>query len=82
MTVPLTIMGIMVGHRAEIAPEMQEVITKHGSDILSRMGIPSPSKDKGLITLILEAETELVHEFHKELEAIPGITVQTISFQQ
>ncbi|MGE5582961.1 MAG: hypothetical protein ACM3X9_10565 [Bacillota bacterium] len=82
MAVPTTIFGIMVDNRGEIAPEMQEVITKYGRDIICRMGIPSPSKEKGLITLVYEGEPKTANTFRKELEEIPGITVQTMSFQQ
>lgn len=82
MTTPLSVMAIMVDERAKIAPEMQEIITKYGGDILCRMGIPGPKKEKGLITLIIESDLEKVMSFRRELEAISGLTVQTLSFPQ
>lgn len=82
MTAPLTVFGILVNHREEIAPEMQEVITKHGGNIICRMGVPSPSKGNGLITLIYEGELKQVDGFQKELEELSGITVKTMSFPQ
>jgi putative iron-only hydrogenase system regulator len=82
MAVPLTIFGIMVDNRGEKAPEMQEVITKYGRDIIGRMGVPSPSKEQGLITLVYEGESKQATVFRKELEDIAGITVQTMSFVQ
>lgn len=80
MAAPLSLMGILVDKRAEIAPEAQEVITKYGGKILSRMGIPSPDKKKGLITLVVESELEDLLQFRQELEEIPGLTIQTMSF--
>lgn len=80
MTASLTVFGIMVDNRDEKAPDMQEVITKYGRDIIGRMGIPSPSKEQGLITLIFEGDSKKATVFRKELEDISGITVQTMSF--
>lgn len=80
MAAPISIIGIMVNERDEVAPELQEVITKFGRDILGRMGVPSSSKENGLITLIYEGELDQVGTFHRELEQVPGITVQSMSF--
>jgi putative iron-only hydrogenase system regulator len=78
----LTVFGIMVDQRDQNAPDMQEVITKYGRDIIGRMGVPSPSKEQGLITLIYEGESKNVTVFRKELEDISGVTVQTMTFTQ
>jgi putative iron-only hydrogenase system regulator len=80
LTASLTVFGIMVDNRDEKAPDMQEVITKYGRDIIGRMGIPSPSKEQGMITLIFEGDSKKATVFRKELEDISGITVQTMSF--
>lgn len=82
MATPLSIMGILVQERAAVAPEVQEIITKHGHEILCRMGIPGPQKENGLITLVVESEMEDLMKFRHELEEIPGLTVQTLSFPQ
>lgn len=82
MATPLSIIGILVEERGEVAPEVQEIITKFGSDILCRMGIPGPDKENGLITLVVESELEDLNKFRRELEQIPGLTVQTLSFPQ
>ena len=82
MTAPLSIMGILVEERAKVAPEVQEVITKFGCEILCRMGIPGPEKKNGLIALVIESDLEKLMKFRRELEAISGLRVQTLSFQQ
>jgi putative iron-only hydrogenase system regulator len=82
LAVPLTIFGIMVDNRGENAPNMQDVITKYGRDIICRMGVPSPSKEQGLITLVYEGDPKQATVFRKDLEDISGITVQTMSFPQ
>lgn len=80
MAAPISVIGIMVNERDDVAPELQEVITKFGRDILGRMGVPSSNKENGLITLIYEGELNQVSVFHRELEKVQGITVQTMSF--
>ncbi|HEX7714237.1 MAG TPA: hypothetical protein VF531_09450 [Bacillota bacterium] len=78
----LTVFGIMLDDRGQNAPDVQEVITRHGSEIIGRMGVPSPSKKKGFITLLFEGELTQVEAFRKEIEEIDGATVQTMSFPQ
>ena len=80
MVAPLTILGIMVADRAEKAPEVQETITKFGSEIIGRMGVPGLHKEQGLITLVMEADLEKVAQFRQALSEIPGTQVQTMSF--
>jgi putative iron-only hydrogenase system regulator len=76
----LSLVGILVDDRGEIAPKVQEVITHFGTDIIGRFGVPSPSKEKGLITLIMESEPADVRELASGLEKIEGVEVQTIEF--
>jgi putative iron-only hydrogenase system regulator len=76
----LSLVGIMVDDRDEIAPKVQEVITHFGTDIIGRFGVPSPSKEKGLITLAMEAEPADVQELASCLKKIEGVEVQTIEF--
>lgn len=82
MDKPLSIFGIMVEDRGKNAPELQEVITRYGEDILYRAGMPSPSKERGLINLVVQAETERMEEFHRALVKVPGTEVKWMSFVQ
>lgn len=82
MAEPLSIIGILVESRAEHAPDLQEIITRYGEDIICRMGIPSPSKDNGLITLVYKGDLKHAEEFQQELQAMPGVYIQRMSFPQ
>ena len=44
----LTIVGLRLDHRQDIAPEVQEILTRHGDRILCRMGLPDPGKQDGI----------------------------------
>ena len=76
------IVGLMIDERDQKAPNVQQIITRYGSSILCRNGIPSPSRERGIITLTMEAYPEEYNEMEQELRQIKGVTVESIHFQQ
>ena len=76
----LFIMGILVGRRQENSPLVQGVLSGFGERILMRAGVPSPDRQKGLITLVLEGDEGDVADLAKKLEGIGDISVRTMSF--
>jgi putative iron-only hydrogenase system regulator len=82
MSETMTVIGIVVDGRAERAPEVQEVITRYGEDIVCRMGVPSPSKENGLITLVFKGEVSAAERFYDELEGLSGVDAQMMRFTQ
>lgn len=73
----ICIVGILVDERACRAPEVQQVLTRHGSRILSRNGIPDPGRRRGIITLTLQACDEERKSLENDLRTINGISVQS-----
>ncbi|AYO31481.1 MAG: hypothetical protein PWR06_2290 [Thermoanaerobacteraceae bacterium] len=71
----LTIMGLRLDHRKDIAPKVQEVLTRYGDRILCRMGLPDPAKEDGIITLYMNTSVQETEEFSRELTAIDGVSV-------
>ena len=76
----LTVLGMMVNDRSDAAPEIQEIITRHGRDIVCRMGIPTQDKTDGLITLIMDGPKESVDGLVRDLQEAKEVVVQTMSF--
>jgi putative iron-only hydrogenase system regulator len=76
----VTILGLVVDERATHAPEVQEVITRYGAQILSRSGVPAPSKNRGIITLTMEASEQERTEMEHDLQQISGVQVRTMHF--
>lgn len=78
------VMGISVSDRVEEASKLQEILTKYGCNIRTRLGLHEASKDKcsrnGLIILELVGENKSWKEFEDELKAIKGITVKVMDF--
>ena len=78
MSKDICIVGIMVEERACRAPEVQEVITRYGSRILSRSGIPDPSKSRGIITLTVEAYDNEAANLVEDLGRVNGVTARAM----
>lgn len=78
-----TIMGIALEARNRFAPNLQEILTKHGCIISMRLGLHEASKEKcaerGLILLQLCAEEEEISALKKDLSEIEDIKVNTMS---
>jgi hypothetical protein len=75
----LGIMGILVDKRTESAPKVQEVLTKFGDSILSRVGIHDPGEEQnGLITLNIRDRNEKIEELEKQLIGLEGVMVKTV----
>jgi putative iron-only hydrogenase system regulator len=74
----IRIVGILVEGRASRAPEVQEVLTRYGSRILVRCGIPDPSRERGIITLTMQADEDEYRSMESELQGIEGVSVRGI----
>ena len=73
------IVGLQVPNRADLAPEVQSIITKYGQDIIGRFGLPSSDKDKGLIVLLMQ-EAEAVGRLTTDLEEMGDLQIRTVAF--
>ncbi len=75
----ICIVGILVDERAHRAPEVQQVLTRHGSRILSRSGIPDPGRRRGIITLTMEADESERRTLERDLQQIEGVVVKSVA---
>ncbi|OPY56159.1 MAG: hypothetical protein A4E55_02180 [Pelotomaculum sp. PtaU1.Bin035] len=75
----ICIIGIIVNQRLENAPKVQQILTKYGSLILLRSGIPYSKCNQGIINLTLEADPVELDKITKELNSIEDITVESMT---
>lgn len=77
-----TIMAITLEARNKFAPNLQEILTRHGCIISMRLGLHETSKDlcaeRGLILLQLCGEEEEISALKKDLSKIQEIKVNTM----
>lgn len=78
------ILGIMIPDRTKDAGKIQQALTKYGCSIKTRLGLHEASETtcarNGLILLELTGKKEEWAGLEKDLAAIDGIKVKTMSF--
>ncbi len=78
------IMGIQIGDREADAVKVQELLTKHGCIIKTRLGLHEAGNlcsSKGLIILeFIGGKDDEVEALEKELKAIEDIAVEKMVF--
>lgn len=78
----ICVVGILVDERASHAPDVQEVLTQHGSRITSRSGIPDPGRRRGIITLTMQATDTERQNLEDDLKKVPGVSVKSFSMAE
>ena len=75
------IVGIHIVDREAHAPKVQEVFTKYGTQITTRLGLhDSINSSNGLILLEM-ADTPETCRMIEEIKAIDGVDCQTMLFE-
>ena len=71
--------GVVVDASDSTAPEVQKILTRSGSNILSRSGIPDPTGSRGIITVTMKADQEVSRRIEHELTSIGGVQARAFS---
>lgn len=81
----ISILGVLLTSRNNTASKFQEVITKHGCKIKTRIGLHNVSdgvcSPNGIILLEVLGEDTDVNELEQDILAIEGAQVQKMTFQ-
>ncbi|MDD3840666.1 MAG: hypothetical protein PHP06_08875 [Clostridia bacterium] len=72
------LIGIVVDDRCKHACDVQEILTRNGSKILTRLGVHDPDEDMSIITLNVKADQEFVEQLVSQLASIDGVNVKKI----
>lgn len=81
----IRILGIRISNRSQVNLSVQNILTKYGCTIKTRLGLHEVVEDncspEGIILLeLLGLETEM-DLLEKELRNLPGVEVQKMIFQ-
>ena len=71
------VVAIIVKKRAQVAPQVNQVLTQFGDIIVGRMGLPHHARDLNIITLIVDATTDEIGALTGKLGMIPDVTVKS-----
>jgi len=69
---------IQIYPRSQQSPDVQQVLSKYGSLILLRSGIPYSECDRGLINLTMSATPEELENFKGDLSKIKGLKTESL----
>lgn len=76
------IMAVLINHRSKKAPEVQEVLTKHGCCIRMRLGLHEAGdicSEEGLVLLQVCGPEEDIQALEKDLNTMEGIQAKTMT---
>lgn len=80
----ITIFGVLLANRTVTSPCFQEIISKHGCNIKTRIGLHTVTDNKcsmdGVILLEVIGSDEERENLKKDIQAIPDANVQEMSF--
>ncbi|MDD4237450.1 MAG: hypothetical protein PHT62_02660 [Desulfotomaculaceae bacterium] len=74
----ICICGLLINEKSHQAPVVQQVLSKYGTLILHRSGIPYSDCDRGLINVTMKASGEELENFKTELNRINGVKVESL----
>jgi len=78
------ILGILLTNRVSTSPAFQEIISKHGCSIKTRIGLHTVSDNvcspDGVILLELYGDDEETAALEEAIKTIPGADVQKMVF--
>ncbi len=81
----IRIMGVLVTDRLTEATKAQEILTKYGCNIKTRLGLHETSEKycsrTGLLILELVGDKSIWDALEKELDALEGISVKAMDFK-
>lgn len=76
------IMAVAMDPRSKVAPKAQEILTKYGCIIKTRLGVHETSEDmcseRGLVILMVDGKDEEINGLKDELSSIDGIKVNSM----
>lgn len=72
------VVAIAVSNRSKNAPLVNQILSEHSEIILGRLGLPRKEEDIGIITLIVEGDTDAIGAMTGKLGNIKGVSVKSL----
>ena len=80
-----TVLGVLLSHRVNSAPKFQEIITNHGCNIKTRIGLHKVSDNKcsisGVILLETIGDEKEIESLENDIRTLPDVQVQKMVFE-
>lgn len=81
----IRLMGILIKERQHVATKVQDLLTKYGCSIKTRLGMHEATDDRcaphGLIILELTGDISEMEKLEKDLNSIQSVEAKNITFE-
>ena len=73
----VALIGIIVSSR-ESVEELNHLLSEYGSYIIGRMGLPYKERNISIISVAIDAPSDVINSLTGKLGMLPGISTKTI----
>lgn len=73
----LAIISIIVENRQQ-SSQINALLTEFGEYVIGRMGIPYKEKNVSVISIVLDAPTEIINKLTGKIGMLEGVTAKTL----
>lgn len=77
MDTRIALIGIIVDN-VEVVEDINRILHEYGKYIVGRMGIPYREKDVSIISIVIDAENNIISSLSGKLGMLKGISVKTV----
>jgi len=79
------VLGVLLDHRNDVAVDFQKILTKHGCNIRTRLGLHHANNHKcplgGVILLDVIGSDDDIASIENDIKSLPDTQVQKIMFE-
>ncbi len=75
METRVAVIGIIVENKASV-PVLNELLSKYGDYIIGRMGIPYHKKNVSVISVVLDAEQDVINTLSGSIGRLDGVSAK------
>ncbi len=77
MDTRIALIGIIV-ENMDVVERVNQILHEHGKYIVGRMGIPYKEKNVSIISIVIDAENDVISSLAGKLGMLEGINVKTV----
>ena len=79
MSTRICTISIIIENREEVAPQVNNLLSSYGDNIVARLGIPLKHRGIFVINVVIEGTTDEIGALTGQLGQIPGLQIKSIT---
>ena len=76
-----TLLTVVIDHRSDAAVPVQDILTRNGCIIKTRLGLHEECEETGLIILQLKGDDAANAQLEKDLAAVKGVGAKLVQME-